>query len=190
MSLTTQQIQKLMAYADGELDDNERASVEALLVKDTDAARLVRDVGNLGDFVRSDHDDRVAAKVASFDIGDAIMTEVSRGEETRKVASLAEARASRMKVGSAVVAALALAAGIFFVARPKETPMPTVAENPTLSPSALTPGMKGTVTANLSTGVTINAVQSPGQNVSVLYLPTANELSTSVVVWVEETGDK
>ena len=34
------------------------------------------------------------------------------------------------------------------------------------------------------------AIESAGKSVSVFYLPTANELSTSVVVWVDETGEK
>ena len=39
-------------------------------------------------------------------------------------------------------------------------------------------------------GVDVSTVNSPGNSVSVFYLPTANELSTSVVVWVDETGEK
>ena len=34
------------------------------------------------------------------------------------------------------------------------------------------------------------AIESAGKSVSVFYLPTSNELSTSVVVWVDETGEK
>ena len=56
------------------------------------------------------------------------------------------------------------------------------------------PAPEATVASNVSSGngagVDVSTVNSPGSSVSVFYLPTANELSTSVVVWVDETGEK
>jgi hypothetical protein len=81
-------------------------------------------------------------------------------------------------IGAGIVAAIALAASIFVFAQHhgEETPM-AVAPTPAVQPANAVPG----------TGV---AIESAGKSVSVFYLPTANELSTSVVVWVDETGEK
>jgi hypothetical protein len=46
------------------------------------------------------------------------------------------------------------------------------------------------VNATTAAGVEVQAFESPGHSVSVFYLPSANELSTSVTVWVDESGEK
>ena len=38
--------------------------------------------------------------------------------------------------------------------------------------------------------VEVETVESPGQSVKVFYGPAANELTTSVVIWVDDTGEK
>jgi anti-sigma factor RsiW len=176
---------KLMAYADGELEGADRAEVESLLASDKDAAAFIEQVAGLGDFVKVGHDDAHAKAIAAFDVTDAVMAKVEAEEKpARKVASLADARAkkaSQTRIVAGVVAVMALAASVFLLARPDETPMgqgkpvAQVTDKPASSDGP---------------GVEVSANESPGQSVSVFYVPSGNELSTSVVVWVDETGEK
>jgi anti-sigma factor RsiW len=192
VSLSSDSMLKLMAYCDGELEGAERTEAEMLLASNVDAVAFIEQIAGLGELVERGHEARSGKAVASFDVADAVMALVK--EEDKKdvtpsvVTSLAVARArekkaawsSALKIGGGIAAALALAASIFFFVqhRAEETPM---AVSPT--PTAAQPGPNGAP----GTGV---AVESAGKSVSVFYLPTVNELSTSVVVWVDETGEK
>jgi anti-sigma factor RsiW len=201
VTLSSETMMKLMAYADGELEGRERLEVEELLATDAAAAEVVVQIAGLGGFVKLGHDDRDAQAIASFDVADAVMAKVkgADADRTAKVVSISSASsassalsarrsANRTKVIGGAVAALALAASVFLLARPGETPM------------GASPGAGGAVAANpppapvvsdpASPGVEVSAVESPGQTVSVFYLPSGNELTTSVVVWVDETGEK
>ncbi len=184
-SLSSETMMKLMAYADGELEGSERDEVEALIAKDREALLFVSQVAGLGNVVEALHQDSAEKKIAKFDVADAIMAKVGHERaEKASVSSLDEMRArraSRMKIGGGIVAALALAASVFLVARNKETPMATAPVSP--APT--------TVATSEGPGVTVEAAFGTGQSVSVYYLPSSNELSTtSVVVWVDETGEK
>lgn len=192
-SSNTERMMKLMAYADGELEGAERAEVEKLIASDKDAARIVAQMGGLGDFVRLGHEDKVAPIVAKVNLTDAIMKAVenetmepAKPKAAGNVTSLDAARAKRRNVGVAVAAALALAASIFVMTRDKQDEKP-IAVKPT--PTQTAPSTLANVNASASAGVEVEAVESPGHSVSVFYLPTANELSTSVTVWVDETGE-
>lgn len=190
MSASSERLMKLMAYADGELEGEELAEVEKLLASDADAASTVAQMGALGDFVRLEHERAVAPRVANVDLTDAIMKACEKEEIAPHtpvrgtVTSLSEARARRRKIGGAIVAALAVAASVFALTRQKEeAPLAQAPVAPAASPSAVAVASNGP-------GVEVEAVESAGHSVSVFYLPSANELSTSVVVWVDETGDK
>jgi hypothetical protein len=87
-------------------------------------------------------------------------------------------RAQRMKIGGGIVAALAIAAAVFVYARPSETPM---AKGPSTVPN------NPTQTSSHGPGVDVTA---PGKNVNVFYLPSSNELSTSVIIWVDESSSE
>lgn len=207
MTMSSERMMKLMAYADGELEGADKAEVEKLVASDEEAARVVNAMLGLGDFVREGHDAKVAPVVGKHDrvdLTDAIMKAVAKAEiepakaETKKaagnVSSLDAARAKKRNVGVGVVAALALAASVFFVMqnKPEEKPM---ASRPKPVPTQVSPQQMASVelpsvNATTSAGVEVEAVESPGHSVSVFYLPTANELSTSVTVWVDETGEK
>jgi anti-sigma factor RsiW len=211
MSLSSENMMKLMAYADGELEGDERKEAEKLLATDPDSMRFVEQIGGLGDLVELGHEDRSAKSIAKFDIADAVMalakdTPKDAAEKSSNVSSLAAAREKRaeraerasgkgssLKIGAGIVAALALAASIFLVAqhRTDETPM---AKGPSAPPVQANQPVQAnpasTVATNSPGGVDVSTVNSPGNSVSVFYLPTANELSTSVVVWVDETGEK
>lgn len=189
MTLSSEDMMKLMAFADGELDGAERSEVEELLAEDPSAARFVEAIAALGDLVKVGHDDRDAGVIAAFDVAGAVMAKVEAEAPAQGVASLAAARSkrgARARVVGGVVAVLALAASVFLLARPSETPMgqmgkPLAVHAAKPSPEAAPSG---------GAGVDVSAVESPGQSVSVFYLPSGNELSTSVVVWVDETGEK
>lgn len=205
MSVSSERMMKLMAYADGELEGAEREEIEKLVDSDEEAARIVNAMLGLGDFVRVGNEQKVAPIVAKVDLTDAIMKSVEKAEiepaETKtkatNVKSLDAARAKKRNVGVGVVAALALAASIFFVMQNKQDekpmaskPVPVQTQTgpaPQQMASVEAPSVNGTTSA----GVEVQAFESPGHSVSVFYLPTANELSTSVTVWVDETtGEK
>lgn len=203
MSLTSENMLTLMAYADGELEGDERTKAEKLLASEPDAVRFVEQIGGLGDLVQLGHEDRSASAIAKFDIADSVMAltkEAKPAAAAPKVSSLAAAREKRanaasekeqrgsgLKIGAGIAAALALAASVFVFAqhRTEETPM---AKAPV--PAAQPTGTPASAASVAGTGVDVSTVNSPSNSVSVFYLPSANELSTSVVVWVDETGEK
>jgi anti-sigma factor RsiW len=197
MSMSSERMMKLMAYADGELDGTEKVEVEKLVESNEEAARIVNAMLGLGDFVREGNQQKVAPLIAKVDLTDAIMKKVEKAEiepakPASNVSSLDAARAKKRNVGVGIVAALALAASIFFVMqnKPDEKPM---AAKPVPAPTQTAPAPQQmasnelpAVNASTSAGVEVQAFESPGHSVSVFYLPTANELSTSVTVWVDE----
>ncbi len=207
---------KLMAYADGELEGADLAEVEAWLAEDAEAVRFANEVAGLGDLIRIGRKDSPQAKaVARFDIVDAVMAEVakagpvealeerervgsSRGEgprmrtrveetgaEKSNLSSLDVARARKAKsarVGAAVAAALALAASVFLMSRAKnEQPM---AESP------IQVGEQAQSVAAAGPGVDVDVDETRGHSVSVFYIPNESmtTTTTSVVVWVDESG--
>ena len=197
MSLSSENMMKLMAYADGELDGDELDEAHKLLASDADAARFVQQIAGLGDILERGHEDRSGKTVASFDVADAVMALVKNETKSdakpavKVVVSLAAARAKKnngIKIAGGIAAVLALAASIFVFAqhRTDETPM---ANGPS-AVAVLSPEPAATTSTGTGTGVDVSTVNSPGNSVSVFYLPTANEMSTSVVVWVDETGEK
>lgn len=188
MNLDSEGRVRLMAYVDGELDDHERRAVEELLAANDEAYEFVEQVASLGSIVKDGYDERFDVVMSGFDVAEAVLAkadqEPPRASMLPGVSSIdvaRERRRQRTVIGAAFVATLAVAASVFLFARPSEAPMAEapVAPQPTEAPRD-----------DDGAGVDVRAVESPGQNVSVFYLPSANELSTSVVVWVEETGDK
>ena len=199
MSVSPDRMMKLMAYADGELEGSEKAEVEKLVETNEEAARIVNAMLGLGDFVREGNEAKVAPIVAKVNLTDAIMKKVESAEiepakATSNVSSLDAARAKRRNVGLGVVAALALAASIFFVARDKQEEKPMASKPAPVQTQSAPQQMASvelpSVNASTAAGVEVQAFESPGHSVSVFYLPTANELSTSVTVWVDESGEK
>ncbi len=208
MSLSPENMMKLMAFADGELEGTDREEAEKLLVTDPDSVRFVEQLGGLGELVELGYAAKSGETVAKFDVTEAVMSLAKPVAKTASVSSLAAAREKAQKggsaarhpakVGVAIVAALALAASVFLVAqhRTDETPMAKGPVHVTTPQATPQPAPEATVASNASSGsgsgagVDVSTVNSPGSSVSVFYLPTANELSTSIVVWVDETGEK
>jgi hypothetical protein len=200
VSLSSENMMKLMAYADGELEGAELEDAQKLLATDPDSVRFVEQIAGLGAIVTRGYEAGAGKTVASFDVADSVMSltkdDAKSAAKTDNVRSLAAASAKRgnsVKVAAGIAAVLALAASFFLFAqhRTDEAPM---AGNNTPAVQVVQPGAASTAVAAVSTtggsGVTVSTVNSPGNAVSVFYLPTANELSTSVVVWVDETGEK
>ncbi|MCA9585675.1 MAG: hypothetical protein KC657_09985 [Myxococcales bacterium] len=205
---------QLMAYADGELSDKERDEIARLVDSDEEAGRVAEQMGALGDVIRAVHADRTSSKaVATFDIADAVMAGVADIEPERpsmspsqpvaKVHSLEDVRRRRMGLAAGVAAALALAAGFIVMARNgddrtvAEVPVSPVTPVTPVTPPSATPAPEPVQVASADPlpaqggpGVEVDAIESPGHSVSVFYLPNANEVSTSVVVWIDETGEK
>jgi anti-sigma factor RsiW len=194
--LSLERMLKLMAYADGELHGAELAEVEGWLATDVDAARFTNELADLGGLVKTGHDASSTAKaVASFDIADAVMAAVNKektaasektpSEKTKEptkapnVVSLEARRQKNLRVGGAVAAALAFAASVFVMTRGKhEAPM---AQTVTPAPAMV---------ASAEPGVDVDLVESPGESVRVFYLSSESSPTTSVVVWVDESGGK
>ncbi len=194
MTLGSEMRTKLMAYADGELSADEQAEVEALVSRDEEAARFVAGLGLLGDAIRGAYQERSAAKIEGFDVADAVMARLAAsssppaanvipiGERRSRAWSIGERRSRAWSIGAAVVAVCSAAAAVALYARgPEEAPLAT-AQPAAVPTNAVEP-------ASEHTGVEVEAVESAEHTVSVFYLPAANELSTSVVVWVEEKGE-
>ncbi len=183
MSLSSESMTKLMAYADGELDGAERAEAETLIAADADATRFVEQIAQLGELVESGHEARRGKAIATFDVADDVMARLqvesfSKAADVVSLASRSRPKSSLLlKVGVAVAATMAVAASVFAFVRHRAEEAPMAAASDHAAPAG---GASGT-------GV---AIESAGNSVSVFYLPTANELSTSVVVWVDESGEK
>ncbi len=183
MSLTSENMLKLMAYADGELEGAELEEAQKLLATDPDSVRFVEQIAGLGEIVAQGHRAGAGKTVAKFDVADSVM---ALTKESGKVTSISAARGAKkksgnnVKIGAGIAAALALAASVFLFTQHRGDEAPMASNN---TPAAA-------VSTTGGSGVTVSTVNSPGNAVSVFYLPTANELSTSVVVWVDETGEK
>jgi uncharacterized membrane protein len=187
MSLSSDNMMKLMAYADGELEGAELEEAQKLLATDPDSVRFVEQIAGLGEIVTRGYDAGAGKTTAKFDVADAVLARLPAVKDSN-VRSLDAARAKRgssVKIGAGIAAALALAASVFLFTQHRSDEAPMASNN-----AAVAPGNAGVASGSGGTGVSVSTVDSPGNSVSVFYLPTANELSTSVVVWVDETGEK
>jgi len=131
----------------------------------------------------------------SVELVDAIMarlpTEAAAGEtlasppaaQAAPVRSLAEARARRARASQFAVAvgALAIAAASLFYARARHE-APSVGPVALATPSAVEP-------VGAEKGVEVRAIDSDETSqVSVFYLPAGANMSSSVVVWIDDKG--
>ena len=209
MSLSSENMLKLMAYADGELEGDERSEAEKLLATDPDSVRFVEQLGGLGELVELGYAEGAAGKaVAKFDIADAVMTlgeaRRSGGEGQLSRSSAGEEREEegagerRRRQGRRRDRRRARPGGLGLPGHPAPQRRDAHGEGPgrprkrgAAAPATTVASVaNGTTGGSSGAGVDVSTVNSPGNSVSVFYLPTANELSTSVVVWVDETGEK
>ena len=211
MSLSKNELVYLMAYADGEVDEDEMPEVEALIAKSEEAQHLMVQQSALRDWVIRDGERRATEGRADL-IADAVMAGVE-GLGGAKVIAIERGRAKRelnqqrMKEFGALAAIAAAVA--LFVLWPSEENAP-VAERevpavPSVTPAS--PGTAGSAAPNeeplggpsealaIAEGegevspIDIQAVESPEHQFSIFYVPAAtgtNAHASSVVVWIGE----
>jgi len=119
MTLSREAMLELMAYADGELDADAHARVEALIASNDEARGVVDSMQTLGDAVRSVRDAYAPTSAIADSIAADVMAKIEAaqpaagGGELRELVSLAERRAAmRTRVTMAGAAIVALAAGV------------------------------------------------------------------------------
>ena len=200
MTLSKDVMMELMAYADGELEPTEMARVERLIAADADAKRLVESLGVLGEVVVQMHDAPHAA--ATEGLVDDIMARVEKEGAPRKssmrpprVVDLRDRRENRLKVTGAIIAMVALAAGIVVTTRKANEDTPShVAQGGTAhtaptTPTQVAPGPgPGPDTQVAAAGVDVDQVDTKN-DVQVFYLPSSVQANaSSVVVWIDDNG--
>jgi anti-sigma factor RsiW len=190
VKLSQGEVFDLMAYVDGELDGEAKAKVENLLQKNADARRLVDEMRALGPVVQKIYEPPAAA--LSEGIADLVMARVAQEEPTRrsvrapKLVDLRAERERRIKVGAAIVAAVALAAGVVLTTKKVNEQRAPVAVTTTAPPNAPADVPSPTPPEQAVAGVDVEQVDSP-KEVSVFYLPSATGANaSSVVVWIDD----
>jgi hypothetical protein len=195
VKLSQGEVFDLMAYVDGELDGEAKTKAEKLVAENADARRLVDEMRALGPIVQKVYEPPAAS--ASEGIADFVMAKIAEGEpparksiRAPKLVDLRAEREKRIKVGAAIAAAIALAAGVAFMTqkvneqhRPIATPTPPVTA-PAPAPAPVASEQQAVVAA--AGGVDVEQVDSP-KEVSVFYLPSATDTNaSSVVVWIDD----
>jgi anti-sigma factor RsiW len=174
MRLSKETMLELMAYADGEIDENERIEeIEKLIASDADAKRVVESMGVLGRVVQRIYEPPAASSTDG--LVDEIMASVAKEGVPRKpsvrppkVVDLRDLRERRLKVAGAIVAVVALAAGIVLTTHRAnqspfqafQTPPPGVtAPAPAPAPAPVAPPCSATPPAPC----TANGGKTPGR---------------------------
>jgi len=202
VSLYAEELMKLMALADGELDADERAEAEALVATNAEARRAFETMRGpaahaIGDWVATSALERANAAET---IAGAVMARIA---EAPKVASLDAARArrdARLKASAMLVAAASIAAGAFFYLGGQQSqplaPAP-VASAPTQtatapvtvpmpSPSALA---SADPAPQQDEGPEVT-IESSDENITIFHVPgtVGANVNTpgSVIVWIDD----
>jgi anti-sigma factor RsiW len=208
MSLSQETMIELMAYADGELAEADRARVSELVKSDADAARVVASMVRVGDWTRAAADDAEhASSSIANSIADGVMDQID-GRASKKpmapvgdLAAMREKRAIGVKFALGVAALVAIAASFVLLTRGTEEVEPPVAklapaELPAPPPTAKAPidpmpAMAAAVQSGQALGVEIGKIDSQSKDVSVFYLPPGagsassdNGGAPSVVIWL------
>jgi negative regulator of sigma E activity len=215
MSLTHTELVYLMAYVDGEVEDDELPEVEALLAKSEEARSIVAQHAAMGDWVRTSSATKAEAAGADK-IADIVLHEIDK-LGGGKVVSLEREKArialnrQRTKEFGALAATAAVAAGIWLlpaksasvaVVKPpaKSAPAPAPEPQAAPAPSAPGPAAENAVAAAGEPSesdpasaegrtVDVQTVESPSHPFSIFYVHGAaglNAQASSVVVWIAE----
>jgi anti-sigma factor RsiW len=208
MALSRNELTYLMAYVDGEVEDDEIPEVEALLAKSEEARQLVEQHQAMGDWVRGLGDELGNKKGFGVEhIATHVMSEVEKLGGA-KVITLERERAKRelnrqrVKEFGALAAVAAVAAGLYFWPSGGETGAsgPVVASLPSVAPAESDtvppapsdteeePNAPTAVASNgAGGGVDVETVESPAHQFSVFYVPASHTANAqSVVVWIGE----
>jgi hypothetical protein len=201
MSLPQETMLQLMAFADGELEGEEQARIEALVAQSSEARLVVEAIRSpaVGAWLDDEMNRRA---VAADGIADAVMAAIDKAEPAGggQVVRLAErgrgGRARVQAVGGALVAALALAAGVAVYVSSvgpgkdaTKTPMASVG-----IPSVDVVAPPVAVAQRPSQGVEVNEVDSPSRGFSVFEIPVGGGAAgaanaagpSSVVIMIDD----
>jgi anti-sigma factor RsiW len=187
---------ELMLYADGELEGEEAAAVEAYLARDANARAKLAAMGIVGGVVRAG---ALASTAKADGIADAVMAQIAK-ESAEKPASapvvpLRPARpANQNALWAVAVVAVAAAAGLLVWARGTTSPVGPVASGPTAPLSAQSDGrpMGRDAAVRLDSGgvvhgVEVAAVDFGAHSGAVFYVPTGSaDSATTTVVWLSD----
>ncbi len=189
---------ELMAYADGELEGKEKERVEALIAANEAARRVVEQMTGLGAEFQESY--QAPAASLSDGIAESVLSKIERDEAAPrkpsvrppKVVDLRDQREKRLKVGAAIVAAVALAAGIVLTTRHANENVQVAADKPPqlVRPPAPAPAPPPTPEPPqiAAAGGDVEQVDSKHE-VEVFYLPSSvGANASSVVVWIDDKG--
>ncbi len=182
MRMSDQQMMDVMAYADGELEGADLERITALVESDAEAKELFSSMRAIGDGVRSSFD------VPKIDLGEVLMREIKPNDLDKARIR----RTARTRMFVVATALTALAAGILFYMRDRESQ--TTGQTGTGSgPSATS--TESVLASSSEKGVVLDFVDTPTP-VTVFYVPAESTTSgaegktsdtpQSVVVWVDE----
>jgi hypothetical protein len=199
MSLPQETMLQLMAFADGELEGEEQARIETLVAQSTEARQVVDALRSpvLGAWLNEEMNARA---VAADGIADAVMASLGKAEPAGKgregeVVRLAD-RGGRKVVVGAVVAALALAAGVALYVGSVGSG-PDAAKAPVASvgvPSVDVQPPPAAVAQRPSQGVEVDEVDSPARGFSLFEIPVGGSPAgaanaagpSSVVIMIDD----
>jgi anti-sigma factor RsiW len=178
MSLSDQQMMDVMAYADGELEGADLERIMTLVESDAEAKELFASMRAIGDGVRGSFD------VPKIDLGDVLMREIKPNDLDKARIR----RTARTRMFVVATALTALAAGVLFYMRDRESQ--TTGQG---TPSATS--SQSVLALADEKGVVLDFVDTPTP-VTVFYVPAESTTSgaegktsdtpQSVVVWVDE----
>jgi hypothetical protein len=216
VSLSKTDLLELMAYRDGEIDDNKVPEVEALVARSEPAKRILEQGDALRPWAART---REATAAGSRGIANAVMARIEELEGAA-VPGLGPGRAKvglglrrilhapksgAFGIGFGTLAAVAAAVGLFYLwplggASDQKAPLAARAtrdrENGSFSaspapvaPSSATTSTPIAVAAAAppeEPGIDIDAIESPEHQFSIFYVPGATAHASSVVVWIGE----
>ena len=215
MSLSKNDLLELMAYRDGEIDDNKVPEVEALVARSEFAKRILEQGEALRPWAAHT---REATAAGSKGIANAVMARIEElegaavpglGPRRAKVRLglrriLHAPKSGAFGIGFGTLAAVAAAVGLFYLwpigASDQKAPLAARAtrdgENGSFSaspapvaPSSATTSTPVAVAAAAppeEPGIDIDAIESPEHQFSIFYVPGATPHASSVVVWIGE----
>jgi negative regulator of sigma E activity len=183
-------LEKLMAYADGELEGDERSQIEALVQSNPEAARVLEELSVLGECIRIVAETHPVALPEG--IADAVIARIHADAAPAAGASgrVIELAARRRRTYALVAGLVAAAAAVVFVARVSNDE--PVAQSPHAVPTAAAPAaplpIRPAPSAALALAPSASAEsETPGApSVSVILVPREGETASSIVIWLGE----
>lgn len=183
MNLSEEAMLDLMAYADGELDGEAAARVEAMMSEKPEARQFVEELKTLGECVRVVEADQRVPKTVDF-IADDVMKAIAR--QPRLVVNNDPPVVRWRRAAAAASVSLAIAAAAGWVLFMQSRPAPVAGEVASATAPTAPSAAESAVAANTKVaGVDLDDVDAPHHEVSVFFVPSlADSKASSVVVWI------